>query len=213
MSENGSQSQEVARVVVSAGRSTAARRLDDEREREHSWSVLRSIFASLDPFDEPVSESFPDRLIAFPIAYRFSEDQWETLVKCVNELGEERFLAFAIEGTMDAWEAELTPYPYYQLYDLGWPLGADNALCSTVGSWGIIVSHEWHAIIAGKREFIDALRFSLPEAGMNAVEEMLEGWLRLMAKNGTQEEVRPLLAHVYGREAGDELFLRVLSRL
>lgn len=37
------------------------------------------------------------------------------------------------------------------------PLGLENALYSRNGTWGVLISHEMHALIGGNEEFMTAL--------------------------------------------------------
>lgn len=70
-------------------------------------------------------------------------------------------------------------------------LTLENAIYSRDGNWGVLISHEMHALIAGSREF------------MTALDEQYRGWsndLRLLreawSENPNGGWLEPTISHV-----------------
>jgi len=55
------------------------------------------------------------------------------------------------------------------------PLTLENALYSREGRWGVLISHEMHALIAGSEGFMNALTKQYP-GWTNDVQLLREAW-------------------------------------
>ncbi len=131
------------------------------RYYEELFKKWNNIFKNNDPFEDPFVESIKDRLLFYPTyGYHLSNDQYCAFVNAAKDNGDDGFFLsvteyegnFLVKG--EHWFCE---YPEYNEY-LRIPLVLENALYSENGLFGIIVSHEDHAMVAGKDEFINSLK-------------------------------------------------------
>jgi hypothetical protein len=102
--------------------------------------------------------------------------------------------------------SEINLYSSYESSpdDLKYITSSENILLSPKGEWGIITSHEHHALLGGNQEFIDRIISSVPEI-QNQVYEFLEYW-KYYKKNGTYVDWIPsLLEHIYGKDKSSQI--------
>src|SRR5207247_7475531 len=85
------------------------------------------------------------------------------------------------------WIGRDVPYEVYTA--LG--LTLENALYSPSGQWGVLISHEQHALVAGTAAFVSALRACYPN-WRSDVKRLRERW----RNNDRSGWVGPVLARV-----------------
>lgn len=109
----------------------------------------KKIFCSNNPFLNPFNEDF-DFLVLYPTdGYHLTVEQYEAFIRTLREMGEEGFwLAISeYEGVKfsqdEIWWCD---YPNYTDY-LDYPITLENSLFSNQGRWGVMVSHEDHALL------------------------------------------------------------------
>ncbi|MEC4853420.1 MAG: hypothetical protein SAJ12_20765, partial [Jaaginema sp. PMC 1079.18] len=97
--------------------------------------------------------------------------------------------------------SEINLYYSYENFpdDLKWISLSENILFSPSGKWGVITSHEHHALIGGTQEFIDRIIANIPEI-QNQVYEFLEFWKYHKSSGIDVGWMRPLIEHIYGQE-------------
>jgi len=122
------------------------------------WSC---VFASNDPFSDPFQRTVQARVLLYPTyGYHLSEDQYEALTEACRELGETSFFVSIVEYAGDFfaegkhWYCEIPSYKEY----LTIPLVLESAIYSGEGTFGMILSHEDHAILGGTSHFIEAMK-------------------------------------------------------
>jgi len=174
---------------------------EDEFERE-AKGVYEQVFNSTSAFEMPFVASIQARAILFPIHYIMEKPFRRALMKAAKDLNEESFYLSVLERP----PAEKQDRAYHwhigfkevDLYEsLGYPFVLENAIYSDRGSWGLMFSHEGHAVIGGPENFLESVIKALPD-GMKHVEKFIAHWKGNQARFGSDLEwVRKLLNHIY----------------
>lgn len=116
-------------------------------------------FQSVDPFGWPFASSLSYGRIIFPTdGCQLFREQFEALARVANMHGETHcYLAVVegherIEGDQDEqlFTVDLSDYESYASLHLT----LENALYSMSGMWGMLVSHEMHAVLGSNASFI-----------------------------------------------------------
>lgn len=134
------------------------------------WETLerywRQIFASNNPFDDPFGSGIEARLLMYPTAgYHLKRTQYEAITDTMREVEDDMFLLSTVEFTGDFlrqgehWNCWLPKYEWYRKLSLT----CENCLYSTKGFFGVIVSRKSHALVGGKREWINILKRHYPQ--------------------------------------------------
>ena len=117
-------------------------------------------------------------MIFYPTkGYHLSEKQYKAMAAAAIASGDEGFIVSIIEGEGDIvargehWWCE---YPTYTEY-LSLPLVLENAIYSKNATWGMMISHEDHAVIGGDEKFVDTLRAAYPEWRID-IQELTRFW-------------------------------------
>lgn len=126
------------------------------------------IFKSLNPFSPAVQIEVPVRRVLYPTyGYHLDANQYQALTKALIDCGEKEFYISILEYERkyngpftegDHWVCELSNYLEYAEL----PIVLENALYSTNGMWGILISHELHALLACHPRFWEAFRKYYP---------------------------------------------------
>lgn len=126
------------------------------------WSL---VFASNDPFCDPFLQGISSRLLLYPTyGYYLEETQYQAFAQSVQAIGEDAFFVSEVEYAGDFfekgqhWRCACPTYDEYR----NLPLVLENAVFSTKGSFGMLLSHEDHAIVGGTTEFIESMRRNYP---------------------------------------------------
>jgi hypothetical protein len=126
----------------------------------------RGIFASTDPFDVPFRSDVSACMIFYPTeGYHLTEAQYAAVTGAARQAGETRFVLSVVEYAGDFLQKGdhwACAYPEYQAY-ASLPLGLENALYSERSRWGVLVSHEGHAMVGGSDDFIRRVRELYPD--------------------------------------------------
>lgn len=125
-------------------------------------SAWEQVFQSNDPFTWPFQPQFATGRIFFPTdGYHLTKQQFLAVGAALEQTGETGYFLSVVESeglsfldrSWGHWVCEsLTYEDYCQL-----PLTLENALYSREGHWGVLISHEMHAVIGGSTEFTAAL--------------------------------------------------------
>lgn len=121
--------------------------------------VFNKVFKINDPFGEMFQDYVKERLILCPTnGYCLDEDQYKALVETVASMGEAKICISEVESEdcftsmrPNHWVVSTTTQ--YDGY-IRLPLVLENSIYSLDGKWGILISHEEHAVIGGTQEFI-----------------------------------------------------------
>jgi hypothetical protein len=138
-------------------------RINDPSRVRRIW---QSIFTSNDPFSFPFQPQIGASLIFYPTdGYHLTEEQYGAISDAARAIGEEGFVVSVVEYEVDfleRGESWWCAFPEYEDY-LSLPLVLHNSLFSMNSRWGLLVSHEDHAIVGGSIEFISKIREDYPE--------------------------------------------------
>lgn len=167
------------------------------------------IFNSNDPFGKVFCDSISERLILCPtIGYYLNQHQFEAMIRAVEAVNESRIFLSEIEGK-GAFQEQLGENEYsgshfeilipvnYEEYT-NTVLVVENALYSPTGKWGIIISHEEHAVIGGERSFMEKFKQFYPDwsGGLSSFQKMWENNAREINSDTTW--IHSFLKHVNG---------------
>jgi len=192
------------------------KRLKNKNQLKVAQTAFHRVFRSSDPFNEPFQPVVENRLILYPVEYQLDRNHFVALELAANVTGESEAYLSLIEGATwgatkerDHWQIQLGSYPYEELrHNNGWFPLMENAIYSTTGLWGIVISHEWHAVLGGSKRFIEAYKANLPGAE-NEVFDFLTLWKDNKERLGSNTDWLPkLLAHVYGQDEAHNLLVK-----
>lgn len=148
------------------------------------------IFTSNNPFEDCFSKDIKKVNLLFPVdGYKLTKEQYDTLILAVRDIyvDEEVFVSeIETESMGDIfrpnnddskyvlkhWSIDLsTSYDEY----VGMDINVENAIYSSKNNWGIILSHEEHAVIGGDAKFLDVFKTIHAEFD-NSIESFQEYW-------------------------------------
>jgi hypothetical protein len=171
---------------------------------EKMIEAFTRVFVNTDPFGEPFSLHCPHRLLLCPTdAYSLTEQQLRAIAKSAGVHGESEAFISTTEnlhgGLRDPlahhWHIILNNNEVYQSL----PQVVENALYSVQGRWGVIISHEMHAVVGGDDLFIESFKESYPE-WENQLSNLLEIWREYKNFPNANTSWIPILTkHIYGR--------------
>ncbi|MCH9608834.1 MAG: hypothetical protein S4CHLAM45_07460 [Chlamydiales bacterium] len=154
---------------------------------EYIRNIWKKLFLSNNPFKDVFSSLVKDRLLLYPThGYHLTEEQYHALVGTIQEMGETAFYISEIEYSGDflsKGQHWLCALPNYQEYKQI-PLVLENTVYSEIGTFGLIISHEDHGLIGGKKEFIDAFKQRYPA---------WEKDRKILKKDWKEKMARPML--------------------
>ena len=124
-------------------------------------TIYNGVFISKDAFGEIFNESINEKLLLCPVdGYFLTKKQYQALQKTNQDLGNDNMLIsiteyedmFSIDS--EHWEIE-NDLDYEEYIKLG--IFLENAIYSNKG-WGILISHEEHAVIGGSSLFVETFK-------------------------------------------------------
>ncbi len=186
--------------------------LSEERFRKEAAPALRRIFEREDPWDQPFARSVEIRRLLYPVSCVPEPWLLDAIAYAAKETGDLGFYWSVIERP--ASEAQDRPYHWYipfaemTIYEsFSDPFVLENVLYSPRGQWGIMTSHEDHALLGGTLVFFQAMRKVAPEFdNMNQVRDFLSDWKEHRARYGSDISWIPgLLTNVYDAETTHHL--------
>jgi hypothetical protein len=162
------------------------------------------VFRSADPFDEPVGTSTELAAVLYPVEYELDARQLAALVVSAKAAGDEGFYLSALERPPA--DAQDRPYHWYVPFaaiakyrDLGSVFVLENALYSASGRWGLMISHESHAVVAGTNRFVGDLLSTLATPRESQARAFIEHWRANRQRYRSDVRWLPfLLANVLG---------------
>jgi hypothetical protein len=157
------------------------------------------VFRSTDPFAPAGRLEMPIRIVLYPTyGYHLNADQFQALADTLSDCGEPDFFMSLIEVEPDPfateynWVCEVPSLSEYM--DL--PLPAENGLYSMNGLWGILVSHEDHALLVCHSLFWHAFQQRYPNWKQDQ-EKFIQAWYRNEKELGSDVQwLREFLAHL-----------------
>lgn len=149
------------------------RRIKSIDELNQLHLTFNKVFKTKDPFSEVFTNLIKHRIVLCPTdGYYLDQLQFNALMNAAKLVGDDTFYLSEIEGnsfeksvnnesqyTFGHWEA--TCETQYEEY-LGAPVVLENAMYSRHARWGVIISHEFHAVVGGDEEFIGKFKEVYP---------------------------------------------------
>ena len=124
-----------------------------------SW---KRIFLKHDPFGDPFRAAIQERMVLFPTyGFYLGMQQYDALIKTLKDLGEKYFfLSITEDGEIESsWKCY---NPLYGEYCEIPHMSLELSIFSEFGSFGIMISHEDHAMIGGTKLFIETFKKYYP---------------------------------------------------
>ncbi|OMD34715.1 hypothetical protein BSK56_33480 [Paenibacillus borealis] len=143
------------------------------------------VFKNNDPFANCFTDNIQAKLLLFPTdGYYLQEEQFYVLRQAISHFGEDDFFISEIEG--DSFSKSLSSGSYEHSHWVGAtsstfddytdiPIVIENAIYSTCGNWGVIISHEGHAVLGGNAELIEQVQSLYPEH-VTCKQKFIEYW-------------------------------------
>ena len=188
-------------------------KVSDPQHLAAARAAFHAVFRNPDPFEEPFQARIPERLILYPISYQLDEQEYAAVAAAASAVGELTAFLTLTENSeglpfeeLRHWHIDLGYHPYEALLSTeGWVPFMENAIYSTNGLWGLIISHEDHAVIGGPPRFIEGITRNLPDVG-GQIREFLATWKDNRDRLGYEIDWLPRhLTHVYGTERAQSL--------
>ena len=166
---------------------------------------FNTVFRNTDAFDAPLSSSLEVKALIYPVSYLLDRKQFSGLVEAARSAGDDAICLSVTEGdrTQDMgmprhWILNFWEYEEYQnLSSVG---VLENALYSPQGHWGMLFSHEQHAVVGGNRPFMAKLADEFPGFDIS-VEEFISTWTESRERSGVDVSWIPRMFDcLYGNE-------------
>ena len=140
------------------------------KQKQELKNEFLKVFKRIDPFSEIFKETIKERLILYPTnGYYLTNEQLEALIKAAIVVGDSKINISEVESESNCftvselddseqrkhWVVE-NPNEICQYNQL--LLVLENSIYSPQGKWGLIVSHEDHAVLGGTSEFIESFK-------------------------------------------------------
>lgn len=149
-----------------------------------------SVFSGNNPFEISFKKEIEKISVIYPVdGYKLTEDQFCALIQtlislCVDEEVfvseiEAELLGDVFTPNVDIEKYELKHWSfdlsttYDEYYEMD--INVENAIYSSNGNWGIMISHEEHAVIGGSAEFFNVFRMKYSEFD-NSFNSFQEYW-------------------------------------
>ena len=137
------------------------RELSEQEWKRRAVPPRDRILAELDAFGAPFADGGAERALLFPVPIELEPGQIAALRAAARAVGDETIFMEEIETSREEerfWELSSDDGAPYVVAD-AW---LDTALFSPAGAWGMIVSHEDHAVLGGPPEFMRMVAAEFP---------------------------------------------------
>lgn len=172
-------------------------------------TAFYKIFKHNDPFRDMFLDGISERIIICPTeGYNLTNEQFIALIESIKAVKDESFYISEIEGencfnykkeegyyNCKHWECELDIRlnEYLKL-----PIAIENAIYSPSGIWGVMISHEEHAVLGGNDLFIDRFKALYPK-WKEELEVFKRKWeYNRVNYNSNIDWCEDLISHIYG---------------
>jgi len=183
--------------------------------RPHAWEQeyaagFRSVFRNVDPFNAPFSDTVESKALLYPVAYVLDRAEFVAVFQAASAVGDAAICASVVEGRVPVprgphWRLEHWEYDEYrELQDLG---VLENALYSPTGKWGLLVSHEQHALVGGSAVFVSALAKTFPDFE-GSIDRFLAFWRENEVRHNSDTTwIKGLFVHLFGPDHAQAMLL------
>jgi hypothetical protein len=160
------------------------------------------VFNSLSPFDPAGRDEFPVRAVLYPTSVYYLEvEQFQALMHALGECGEREFYISMVEWEPESrvWDTKENSHwlclnPAFEEYEKI-SLYIENAMYSVSGLWGILQSHEEHALLVCHDELWESFQKHYPNWRQDYV-EFIEYWKEVEDRDVDVGWLKPFLAHL-----------------
>ncbi|MGN7457403.1 hypothetical protein ACTHPH_21545 [Paenibacillus pasadenensis] len=147
--------------------------------------VFQKVFKNKNPFESVFANEVEQKIILFPTdGYYLNEKQYNALMSAILSINENIFIISEIEGDCFSKPSNEQGYQqghwvidantsYNDYCNLTLPL--ENAIYSSNGKWGVIISHEEHALLGGEGLFVSTFKLKFPDWS-SSKSQFLEQW-------------------------------------
>ena len=160
------------------------------------------VFNSRSPFDPTSRDEFPVKAVLYPTSVYYLEvEQFKALMRAIEDCGEEEFYISMVEFEPEqrVWSTEennhwvcrkptLEEYERVELY-------IENAMYSVNGSWGVLQSHEEHALLVCHGTLWESFEKYYPDWRKD-YSEFIDYWKEIESEGINVEWLKPFLAHL-----------------
>ena len=153
-------------------------------EGSDGWlrEAWNAVFAGRDPFVDSLQQDLKRCGLFFPTdGYHLTDEQFRSVMSAARAVGDSQFVVSEVEYAGDFFRRGrhwLCPVDEFASY-VELPLVLENAVYSPAGKWGLLVSHEQHAIVGGVGSFCRAAKYEGWERDRAA---LLSAWARSEAR-------------------------------
>ena len=187
-------------------------------------SLFSTVFTTGDPLKYPFQPQVERACVVAPVLGKFEAEQLEALLTAGADTGPEP--SFLVAGTADRGDdvfwpdrpllnvtriSSDEPEGYFEV-----PEVEAEAICSTRGTWGALLSSvDWYAIIGGSDAFVNKLLETYPPfpidpgvANQVPADKQVDYFVKEVKTWKEKDWARRLLFRVYGPEVGEEILSR-----
>ena len=164
--------------------------------------AFHQVFNSRSPFDPAGRDEFPVKAVLYPTSVYYLEvEQFQALMRALEDCGEEEFYISMVEfepeervwgvGENSHWlcrKPALEEYERVELY-------IENALYSVSGSWGVLQSHEEHALLVCHDALWVSFERYYPDWRKDYT-EFIDYWKEVGSDGVNVEWLNPFLSHL-----------------
>ncbi|MEK5236052.1 hypothetical protein NST99_10170 [Paenibacillus sp. FSL L8-0470] len=151
------------------------RRPQNEMEMVRFRKAFSLVFKSRNPFEEMFQSRISERLLLYPTCGTYLDDaQFSALMESAKKVGDMQCYISEVEAEPDSfilpddseiyhpahWEGPLSSGFYQEYREL--TLVLNNAIYSKKGTWGVLISHEDHAVLGGSAIFVNEFKRNYP---------------------------------------------------
>lgn len=150
------------------------RRPQNDKEMVLLREAFNSVFKSRNPFGEMFQDKISERLLLYPTCGTYLDEvQFRAVIESAKHVDDMGFYISEVEAEPDCftlpdvneiyhpahWECSLSS-EFQDYRDL--TLVLNNAIYSKKGTWGVLVSHEDHAVLGGNTIFVNEFKRNYP---------------------------------------------------
>ncbi len=152
--------------------------------------IYFKIFLGNNPFENCFSKEIKKVNLLYPVdGYKLTREQYDALIFTISNIyiDEEIFISeieaesigeiFRSNNDIDKYQFKHWIFDLSTTYDeyVKMDINVENAIYSSQGNWGIIISHEEHAIVGGNSKFFDIFKTKYKELD-NCIDRFKSYW-------------------------------------
>jgi hypothetical protein len=179
--------------------------------------ILRKVFVGDDPFEPSFAPNIQGRRIIYRYKYSIDPPFTDALIEAASKLGDEGcYISTLWRPSHEPWHwyipfsefnsAYVEHRKEFDEFDIWLIYSGENILYSPQGKWGIMFSHESHALLGGPQEFIEEIQKTVPDLDLQVC-EFLKFWKYCKDNYSSAETawLPEVLAQVYGQENAEKM--------